>query len=185
MKISKGRLIKVLGLLGMLALCLLLAGCVVPDDINANSGYVVTDGDLPFQSLGPALTNTPYFPTATATPTATPTRNPYQQATARPTVNTSITGGNSGIVQTIPNITPVIVINASTPVPESTASSLKHGSTGDDVRKMQQRLKELGYLKGSADGDFGDATETAVKNFQANNGLTVDGKAGTNTLSKL
>ena len=50
---------------------------------------------------------------------------------------------------------------------------------------MQQRLKELGYLNGSADGDFGDATEAAVRAFQANNNLTVDGKAGTNTLSKL
>ena len=64
-------------------------------------------------------------------------------------------------------------------------TSLKNGSTGAEVKKMQQRLKELGYLKGSADGDFGDATEAAVKAFQARNGLTVDGKAGTATLNKL
>ena len=60
MKISKMRLIKGLSLVGMLALCLLLTGCVVPpDDIGANGNYVVTDNDPPFQQLGPQITNTP------------------------------------------------------------------------------------------------------------------------------
>ncbi len=188
MKNSKMRLVKMLGLLGMLALCLLLAGCVVPpDDIGTNGNYVVTENDLPFQSLGPVITGTPYVPpVATNTPTTVPSRTPVvqQQATPTPTVNT----GSIGVTNNpIVNITPQIIISASTPTPagSSASSTLKHGSTGDDVRKMQQRLKQLGYLKGSADGDFGDATETAVKNFQANNGLTVDGKAGPATLNKL
>ena len=43
----------------------------------------------------------------------------------------------------------------------------------------------LGYLSGSADGDFGDATEAAVIAFQKDNGLTADGKVGSQTLSKL
>ena len=47
-----------------------------------------------------------------------------------------------------------------------------------EVREMQKKLKELGYYKGSADGDFGPATEKAVKAFQKANGLTADGKAG-------
>ncbi|MBQ8653369.1 MAG: peptidoglycan-binding protein, partial [Clostridia bacterium] len=49
----------------------------------------------------------------------------------------------------------------------------------------QQRLKDLGYYTGSVDGDFGNGTETAVKEFQKANGLSVDGKAGKNTLNKL
>jgi len=181
---SKGRLIKVLTLTGMLALCLLLTGCVVPpDDIGTNGNYVVSDNNLPFQSLGPTITNTPYVPPATSKPTATPTRNPYaNQSTATPTVNPSAIGVNNNIA----SITPQIIVTTFTAAPSNSASTtLKHGSSGTEVREMQNRLKELGYLKGSADGDFGDATETAVKAFQAQNGLTVDGKAGAATLTKL
>ena len=53
------------------------------------------------------------------------------------------------------------------------------------VKKMQQKLKDLGYLSGSADGKFGVATQAAVIAFQKNNNLTADGKAGSATLSKL
>lgn len=64
-------------------------------------------------------------------------------------------------------------------------TSLKEGSRGSDVKTMQSRLKTLGYYSGSADGIFGSSTTAAVKAFQKNNGLTVDGKAGGNTLLKL
>ena len=187
MKNLRTRLIKCLGLAGVLALCLVLTGCMVPDDISANSGYVVSNNDLPFQSLGPALTNTPYIPpVATATPTTVPTRIPIvSQSTATPTVHPSNIGVNNNTQQGTASITPQIIISTNTATPAAASSTLKNGSSGADVKKMQERLKELGYLKGSADGDFGDATETAVKNFQANNGLSVDGKAGSATLSKL
>jgi len=186
---------KVLGLAGMLALCLLLSGCVVqPDDISTNGGYVVTDNDLPFQSLGPKITATPYTPpTATPTPTASPTPNPYQQSNQQgaaqnntqtfPQNNTGTQqGSQTGAQQGGNIITPVIGVTTNAPV---TTSTLKNGSSGSDVKKMQERLKELGYLKGTADGDFGTATETAVKNFQAQNGLAVDGVAGSATLARL
>ena len=65
------------------------------------------------------------------------------------------------------------------------SSTLEKGSEGSEVKKMQQRLKDLGYLEESPDGKFGDATEAAVIKFQKNNGLTADGKAGTATLNKL
>ncbi|MBP3721454.1 MAG: peptidoglycan-binding protein, partial [Clostridia bacterium] len=63
--------------------------------------------------------------------------------------------------------------------------TLENGSRGDAVRRLQQRLKDLGYYSGAADGSFGDATENAVRAFQRRNGLTVDGKAGTATLNRL
>ena len=187
MKNSNLRLIKVLSLIGMLALCMLLTGCVVPpDDINTNGGYVVTDGELPFHSIAPQITNTPYVPVATATPSPTPffTRNPFDYATATPTADISGIGGGSN---PIAQITPQIILGGATPTPDQSAAAttLKKGSTGKEVERMQQRLKELGYLKGSADGDFGEGTETAVKAFQAQHGLTVDGKAGSATLNKL
>ena len=185
MKKITGRFAKGLGLIGMLVLCLTLTGCVVPaDDIGANGNYVVSNGDLPFQSMGPinkGPTATPYNP-PTATPSPTPTRTPFVN---NPVINPY---ANPGSATNTPTNTPVGVIsvlpNTNTGAPVS-ANVLKNGSTGSEVRKLQERLKELGYLKGSADGDFGDATETAVKNFQAQNGLGVDGMAGANTLNRL
>lgn len=54
---------------------------------------------------------------------------------------------------------------------------LKNGSEGNDVKEMQSGLIRLGYDLGrwGADGDFGDQTEIAVKQFQQDQGLTVNG----------
>ena len=56
-------------------------------------------------------------------------------------------------------------------------ADMQKGSNGDDVVKLQQRLIDLGYLTGTADGDFGGKTETALKAFQAANGLEETGIA--------
>ena len=63
--------------------------------------------------------------------------------------------------------------------------SIRKGSKGDDVKAVQRRLKELGFLSGSVDGDFGPVTEKAVKAFQKANGLTADGIVGSKTLAAL
>ena len=59
------------------------------------------------------------------------------------------------------------------------------GDQGSAVRNVQRRLKKLGYYSGGIDGDYGNGTKTAVKNFQRRNGLNVTGKVNKNTLSKL
>ena len=64
-------------------------------------------------------------------------------------------------------------------------TTLRLGSQGTDVKNLQQRLKDLGYLAGSADGVVGSATETALMTFQSSNGLTADGIAGKNTQTVL
>ncbi len=64
-------------------------------------------------------------------------------------------------------------------------TSLKKGSRGEAVKKLQQRLKELGYYAYGCDGDYGYRTVAAVKAFQKKNGLTQDGIAGSVTLKKL
>lgn len=61
----------------------------------------------------------------------------------------------------------------------------KRGSTGSEVRQIQQRLIQWGYLSGTADGVYGAETEAAVKRFQRKNGLTPDGIAGAATLAKI
>jgi peptidoglycan hydrolase-like protein with peptidoglycan-binding domain len=64
---------------------------------------------------------------------------------------------------------------------------LKNGSKGENVKKVQQMLRELGYGIGSAgvDGIFGKDTENAVKKFQKDWGLSVDGIVGNQTLESL
>ena len=59
------------------------------------------------------------------------------------------------------------------------------GSSGTEVEKLQNALIAAGYDVGStkADGVYGKNTEAAVKAYQKDNGLTVDGIAGKNTLS--
>ena len=62
---------------------------------------------------------------------------------------------------------------------------LKKGMQGDDVRDLQIMLNATGYECGTADGIFGRKTESAVKAFQADNGLMVDGIAGKETLEAI
>ena len=52
---------------------------------------------------------------------------------------------------------------------------------GDDVKELQQALKDQGYDPGQIDGVFGKKTERAVKRFQKACGLKADGIAGKNT----
>lgn len=61
----------------------------------------------------------------------------------------------------------------------------KRGSTGSEVRQIQEKLKRWGYYKGATDGIYGSKTEEAVKRFQKANGLTVDGIAGKKTLNAM
>lgn len=62
---------------------------------------------------------------------------------------------------------------------------LKNGSTGQLVVQLQSRLQELGYYTGSLDGQFGPATEKAVRLFQEQHELDVDGKVGSATSAVL
>ena len=61
---------------------------------------------------------------------------------------------------------------------------LRMGSKGYRVRALQERLNELGYRTG-VDGDFGPATRRAVIQFQADNGIAVDGVVGKQTETAL
>ena len=61
----------------------------------------------------------------------------------------------------------------------------KYGSTGSEVSTIQDKLKRWGYYTGNVDGIYGSLTVAAVKKFQQKNGLTVDGIAGTQTLTAM
>lgn len=72
-----------------------------------------------------------------------------------------------------------------TPAELQAQGILTVGARGDEVTRLQQRLKELGYLSGKVDGQFGGGTKRAVISFQRRNGLATDGVAGEATLAKL
>ena len=56
------------------------------------------------------------------------------------------------------------------------------GSSGDEVRQIQKKLKTLGYYTGAVDGIYGGKTQAAVKAFQKSCGIAADGIAGPTTL---
>ncbi len=62
---------------------------------------------------------------------------------------------------------------------------LRLGFTGPAVTELQNRLIARGYFTGPADGVFGAATDAAIRRFQADNGLAVDGIVGPATRSAL
>ena len=65
------------------------------------------------------------------------------------------------------------------------AASVKYGSSGTVVKKIQTKLKNWGYYTGSVDGVFGAKTRSAVRYFQSRNGLTVDGIVGKKTAAAM
>lgn len=93
-------------------------------------------------------------------------------------VGSMITPEPSAVSTPTPTPAPVITPNKAYPI-------LRRGSKGEDVRKLQQRLMELGFLNGNIDGSFGSQTYSAVLAFQKANGLTRDGEAGPATLTIL
>ena len=66
-------------------------------------------------------------------------------------------------------------------------STLRNGVKGAQVKTLQRILYAMGYNLGASkvDGDFGAKTETAVRTYQTQNGLTADGVVGQSTWDKL
>ena len=64
-----------------------------------------------------------------------------------------------------------------TPDPATLYSTLTRGDKSDAVTDLQKRLIELGYLSGTADGNYGEKTQTAVRNAQKDFGMEETGTA--------
>ncbi|NJK28505.1 MAG: peptidoglycan-binding protein [Coleofasciculaceae cyanobacterium SM2_3_26] len=71
------------------------------------------------------------------------------------------------------------------PPPPTFDRALQRGDEGRDVEALQQRLQELGYYGGRADGEFGSKTESALVKFQQDRGLPASGVADAATLNSL
>lgn len=72
-------------------------------------------------------------------------------------------------------------------IPSAVRDFLVKGDKGEAVMNFQRDLVALGYDLGEAgaDGRFGNDTDAAVRKFQTQNGLLVDGKVGTETLKRI
>lgn len=69
--------------------------------------------------------------------------------------------------------------------PTFSSQIVKVGATGTDVREMQGRLKFLGFYTGPVDGIFGWRSYWALRNFQYEFGLQIDGVLGPKSKLKL
>ena len=158
-------------------LCVLLSGCIVdPDEQKQPDGASTW---LRFTESPAPGTETPE-PQITDTPDPNlqswdePTDGPIELATPSPTIG----------VATIPP--ELMTTETPSPDPNATESTMiKRGDQGERVRNIQESLRRLGYFEGKADGDFGEYTENAVKEFQRMNKLTPDGVVGPSTLARL
>lgn len=134
------------------------------------TGYRIDDGDTvkptsaneanSVQITEPNKTSSTNEPSVTQNTTAAPTDTPKPADTPKPT-------------------------DTPAPTEDPTQYVLKRGDKNEDVRQLQKRLIELGYLNDSADGDFGPKTENAVIAYQKAAGLTASGVCDYNTFKSI
>lgn len=90
------------------------------------------------------------------------------------------------VVAMILRVATVVCFKNTAPLQPQDAQVLsKLGSSGKEVTAIQNALKERGLFSGEETGYYGTKTQTAVKRFQKQKGLSVDGIAGPQTLNAL
>lgn len=118
-------------------------------------------------------------PTATAPPVTPEPVTPPEVPAPEPSL--SFTPAPS------PTVTPRPTPSKTTTTPKPVAgpSLMAKGASGDDVRDLQARLKQIGWFSESVTGYYGDVTAEAVRGFQAKRGLPVTGAVDRATLDRL
>jgi uncharacterized protein (TIGR02594 family) len=79
----------------------------------------------------------------------------------------------------------IVAIRRADPSQASGRAIVQIGDKGPFVLDLQSQLRDLRYFAGRRDGDFGPLTDAAVKAFQSDNGLEVDGVVGNRTWAAL
>ena len=115
-------------------------------------------------------------------PASLPTTSPASGFPVPSSLPSTMSGSDRNSPFTTPQNSP------STVNPQSTAVALpilREGMRGSAVAQLQERLRTLGFFRGTADGIFGTATLAAVKAAQQNFNLEPDGIVGAATWSAL
>lgn len=135
------------------------------------NGWEKFSGDYYYYENGEYITNTSrtidgttYYFDSKGRSSKTPSDTSSSSSSSSSSSNSSSSNSNSS--------------SNSSSTSQSKPTSWRNGSTGEEVKKIQNRLAELGYYTGAIDGNFGDETERAYRAFQEAAGLTVDGIAG-------
>lgn len=126
---------------------------------------------------------TPSTPTdqAAPAPVTTPAQAPEPQA---PAAQETPAAEQTPEPALTPSKTPEAKKTEKQPEPAG-AAILKSGSTGDQVKDLQARLKQLRWFSGDVTGNYGATTASAVKGFQGKRGLAATGAVDAKTLSAL
>ena len=163
---------------GLLAIAMAaLAGCgsTVDSRDDPLSGYSV-NALLPFPSRDPSLAESDPTPTPGAT-VGTGTID----AVTQPWQN-----DNQAVSAAAPTPTAKpVAVSTYTPAPTASYARLEPGDENDDVMRLQNRLIELGYLYGTADGRYGTQTQNAVRLFQKALGISQTGIANISLQERL
>ncbi len=114
-----------------------------------------------------------------------PAAAPGSEATASPAA-----GSPSASPSTSPSATPTPSPSAKPkpepkPSPTSGPRLFGKGDSGDDVRDLQARLKQIGWFNAGVTGFYGNVTTEAVSGFQAKRGIAVTGFVDQTTLDRL
>ncbi len=98
-----------------------------------------------------------------------------------------IRGGNQGDAVSDASFpaTGIVAVRRADPSIKQDETTVRRGSKNASVINLQTRLRMLGYFSGKIDGDFGSLTDGAVRAFQADQGLDVDGIVGNRTWEAL
>lgn len=147
---------------------LVLAACGSDDDKSSSSSSSST---LPGSTTVTSSLTATTLPGAATSVTLSPVTVASVATTVPGATTTTAAGSTSTTVKGRTNVT-------------SPSDNVRLGDKGDGVKQIQTALKAAGY-KVTVDGDFGNQTDAAVRQFQKKNGLKVDGIVGKITWGKL
>lgn len=114
----------------------------------------------PAAAPGPEATASPAAGSSSASPSASPSATPTPSTSAKPKPEPK-------------------------PSPTSGPRLFGKGDSGDDVRDLQARLKQIGWFNAGVTGFYGNVTTEAVSGFQAKRGIAVTGFVDQTTLDRL
>ena len=162
-------------LLLLILLAMLLPLCAQAEIIlfEDENGKVIMGDDGEIEFLPPDETA---VPETVGTPAPTPSLIPAQQ--------------EERLIKTYQLHTP-IPTPLPTPLPTpylepfTYTRKLEYGSSGDLVKRLQDRLRDLGFYDAKSSGGYYEITQRAVRDFQRHNGLSSDGVAGRQTQEML
>lgn len=103
-------------------------------------------------------------------------------APQKPQDTFTLQGEDAGMTTTVVSIDDKAALNATQKQVEAVNLAVPESPSEKDI---QAALKNAGLYDGEIDGKIGPKTKKAIEDFQANNGLTADGKVGAKTWEKL